>query len=120
MRSWLLTAVIDGLFASFLSAVLYQTTVARLWQRVASTLIGSSAYDGGTGTVLLGLLVHIGVAFGWSADFLLLVRRSPWLRDVVSSPYGVEDAWALTAPKSLVAAYRAGAAGSRRRSPSTN
>lgn len=98
IRAWLLTAVIDGLFASVLSAVFYQSTVARLWQRVAGTLIGSGALDGGAGTVLLGLVMHLCVAFAWSAVFLLLVRQSLWLRDVVSSRYGVLKVAAFYGP----------------------
>ena len=31
LRAWLLSAVVDGLFSSVLSAVFYGSTVARLW-----------------------------------------------------------------------------------------
>jgi hypothetical protein len=33
--------------------------------------------------------MHFGVAFAWSALFLVLVTRSAWLRRVLDSPYGV-------------------------------
>lgn len=88
-RAWLLTAVIDALFSSILVSVFYHSTVARLWQGVASVLLGKGALDGGTTTVLIGLLMHFGVAFGWSAVFLFLFMRSAWIRDVLASPYGV-------------------------------
>lgn len=80
LGAWLTTAVTDGLFAC-VSALLFGTPVARLWQGVASTLLGKSAYDGGTRTVLIGVLMHFGVALAWSALFLLLATSSARLRD---------------------------------------
>lgn len=88
VRAGLLTGVIDGLFASVLSVAFYGSTVTRLFQNVASTLLGQEAFDGGTSTALIGLLMHFGVAFGWSAVFLLLVTRSPSIRRVLGSRYG--------------------------------
>jgi hypothetical protein len=89
VRAWLLTAVTDGLFASALSAFAYGSTVTRLWQGVASTLIGPAAFEGGTRTALVGVLMHFGVALGWSAVFLALVSSSARLRRVVRSPGGI-------------------------------
>lgn len=88
VRAGLLTGVTDGLFAIVLSVGFYDSTVTRLFQGVASTLLGREALDGGVPTALAGVLMHFGVAFGWSAVFLLLVLRSPWLRRVLGSPYG--------------------------------
>ena len=88
VRAWLLTAVIDGLFSSVLSVAFSGSTVARLFQGVASTLLGKSALEGGTRTALVGLLMHFGVALGWSSVFLLLAMRSAWLRRVLGRPYG--------------------------------
>jgi hypothetical protein len=89
LRAGLLTGVTDGLFASVLSVAFYGSTVTRLFQGVASTLLGKEAFDGGTATALRGVLMHFGVAFGWSAVFLLLATRSPWIRRVLTSPYGI-------------------------------
>lgn len=88
VRAGLLTGVTDGLFAIVLSVAFYGSTVTRLFQGVASTLLGREAYDGGTPTALIGVLMHFGVAFGWSAVFLLLVLRSPRIRRVLTSRYG--------------------------------
>jgi hypothetical protein len=88
LRAGLLTGITDGLFASVLSVAFYGSTVTRLFQGVASTLLGKEAIDGGTTPALIGVLMHFGVAFGWSAVFLLL-SRSPWIRRVLSSRYGV-------------------------------
>jgi hypothetical protein len=82
------TAVVDGLFSSVLSVAFYHSTVTRLFQGVASVLVGPAALDGGTRTAAIGVLMHVGVAFGWSAVFLLLVTRSARIRRVLASPQG--------------------------------
>ncbi|MFL5579873.1 MAG: hypothetical protein ACJ8AO_05825 [Gemmatimonadaceae bacterium] len=89
LRAWLVTAVVDGIFASTLSATAYGSTVARLWQGVASVLLGPSALQGGTRTMLIGLLMHVGVALGWSAVFLFLWARSARLRRLTSTWPGI-------------------------------
>ena len=88
VRAGLLTGITDGLFSSVLSVAFYDSTVTRLFQGVASTLLGKEALDGGTQTALIGVLMHFGVAFGWSAVFMLLVMRSAWVRRVLGSPFG--------------------------------
>jgi uncharacterized membrane protein YagU involved in acid resistance len=98
VRAGLLTGVTDGLFATVQSAVTPGSTVIRLWQGVASTVLGKSAYDGGVPTALLGLLMHFCVAFAWSAVFLFVVMRSSWVRRKVSSPSGVVGIAALYGP----------------------
>ena len=89
VRAWLLTAISDGLFACFLSGVVYRSGVTRLWQGVASVLLGPEALTGGTRTALIGVLMHFGVAFTWSAVFLFLVMRWARVREVLASPWGV-------------------------------
>jgi hypothetical protein len=89
VRAGLLTGVTDGLFSSVLAVAAYHSTATRLFQGVAATLLGKQAFDGGTLTAVIGLLMHFGVAFGWSAVFLVLVMRSPWIRGLLASPYGV-------------------------------
>jgi hypothetical protein len=98
VRAWLLTAVSDGLFSSVLSAAFYGSTVARLWQGVASVLLGPAALNGGTRTVLIGLAMHFGVALAWSTVFLLLVAGLPFLRRILASPLGVVKVAAVYGP----------------------
>jgi hypothetical protein len=98
LRAGLLTGVIDGLFSSVLSVWFYHSTVARLFQGVASTVFGKEALDGGIPTVLLGVLMHFGVAFGWSAVFLFAVMRLSWIRRVLTSRYGVVKVASLYGP----------------------
>lgn len=94
----LLTGVIDGLFASVQSVFFNGSTVTRLFQGVASTLLGREALEGGTTTALIGVLMHFGVAFGWSAVFLLLAQRSAWIRRVLASRYGIVKVAAVYGP----------------------
>ena len=89
VRAGLTTGVIDGLFASVLAAFFYGSTVTRLFQGVASTVLGPDALTGGTRTAAIGVLMHFGVAFAWSAVFALLVTRSSFLRRVLARPTGI-------------------------------
>jgi hypothetical protein len=87
VRAGLLTALSDGLFACVLT-FFYGSTVMRLWQGVAATVLGPRAFDGGLQTAAVGVLMHVGVAFGWSALFVLVVSRSTAVRRVLASRYG--------------------------------
>jgi hypothetical protein len=98
LRAGLLTAVCDGLFSSILSVAAYHSTVERLFQGVASTLLGPAAFEGGPRTALIGVLMHFGVAFGWSAVFLLLVLRSTRIRNLLRGSRGVIKVAAIYGP----------------------
>jgi len=98
VRAWLVTGVTDAIFSSVLVTVFYHSTVTRLWQGVASVLLGKEALNGGTTTALIGLLIHFGVAFGWSAVFLFLFMQSARIRELVASRYGVIKVAALYGP----------------------
>ena len=98
VRAWLLTAIVDAIFSSVLSVAFYHSTVARLWQGVASTLLGKGALDGGLQTVAIGLLMHFGVALAWSVVFLLMFENSAPLRRAVWSRYGVLKVAAVYGP----------------------
>jgi hypothetical protein len=98
VQAGVLTALTDGLFSSVLNVAAYHSTVSRLWQGVASVVLGADAFAGGTRTVLIGLAMHLAVAFTWSAVFLFLVRPVPRVRRILSSPYGVIGVAALYGP----------------------
>ncbi len=98
LRAGLLTGIVDGTFSSVLNVVAYGSTVTRLFQGVASTLLGSQAFEGGTSTALAGVVMHFGVAFAWSAVFVLLVSRWSWVRRLLGSPYGPVKVGALYGP----------------------
>ena len=94
----LATAIADGIFACVLSVGFYHSTFSRLWQGVAAVLLGPSALQGGNRTVAIGLLMHLLVAFTWSAIFLFGALRMQWVRDVVKSPGGIMKTAALYGP----------------------
>jgi len=98
VRTWLTIAVVDFIFASCLSVFAYGSTFSRLWQGVASTVLGPSAMQGGTRTVLVGLLLHVCVAFTWSAVFLTLATYSARLRQLIATPAGIVGAAAVYGP----------------------
>ena len=98
LRTWLTIAVIDGIFASCLSVFAYGSTFSRLWQGVASTVLGPSALQGGTQAVLVGLLLHVCVAFTWSAVFLTLATYFPRLRRIIATPAGILGVAAVYGP----------------------
>jgi hypothetical protein len=98
LRAGLLTAVVDGLFSSILSVAAYGSTVSRLFQGVASVLLGSEALSGGLRTAVIGVFMHVLVAFTWSAVFLFVVLRWTWIRGLLASPYGVLKVAALYGP----------------------
>src|SRR6476469_1115872 len=98
VRAGLLTAIIDGLFSSVLAAFFYGSTVTRLWQGVASVPLGPSALEGGLHTALIGLAIHLCVSFTWSAVFLFLGMRLPFIRALVATRYGVLKVAAIYGP----------------------
>jgi hypothetical protein len=98
VRAALLTAVLDGLFSSILVTFFYGSTVTRLFQGVAATLLGPAAFDGGMRTALIGVAMHVGVAFGWSAVFLFGVMRSSGIRRALASRSGVIKIAAIYGP----------------------
>ena len=98
VRAGVLTALSDGLFSSVLVTVFYGSTFAALWKGVASRLLGPGARDGGTSIVLVGLVLHICVAFGWSAVYLFGVSRVRWVRTLLHSRFGVVKVAAIYGP----------------------
>jgi hypothetical protein len=58
LRAGVLTGLTDGLFSSVLAAFFYGSTVSRLWQGVASVLLGAAAFEGGTRTDFAKPFVH--------------------------------------------------------------
>lgn len=88
LRAWILTAILDGLFSSALNVFAYGSTVKRLWQGVASTVFGAAALERDS-MAWVGLAMHVGVAFTWSAIFLLVYKQSNAVRRLVDGPRGL-------------------------------
>lgn len=80
LLGWFLCGVLD-IAAAFGQAWLQagRGPVAVL-KGVASALVGPSALDGGADMAVIGLLMHFGVALGWTLVFLWLSGRSMFVR----------------------------------------
>ena len=98
LRAWITIAVIDGIFATTLPVVAYGQPLGRVWKGVASVLLGPAAMQGGTRTVLFGLLMHASVALTWTTVFLILALVSPRLRRIVATPAGILGVATLYGP----------------------
>ena len=98
LRAWLALTVVDGIFATTLPVVAYGQPLWRVWKGVASVLLGPTAMQGGTGTILFGLLMHASVALTWTTVFLVLALLSPRLRRIVATPAGILGVATLYGP----------------------
>jgi hypothetical protein len=98
LRAGLLVGVSDACFAMVTNAVMRGSGAARVWQGVASVLVGKEALNGGAAMTALGVLMHFTVAFTWSALFLVAVLRSPKIRAVLDSEYGALKVAAVLGP----------------------
>ena len=84
-------AILDGLAASIQFGLL-GIPLLRVWQGVASGLLGEPAFSRGWTTGSLGLLLHFVIAFIWAAVFVGLSRLLPFVARAhwISGPlYGV-------------------------------
>ena len=88
LASTIAVAVIDGLFAIVVYVVFGTATITRLFQSIASALIGPSAFRGGTTTFALGIALHVTVALAWSIIFLLLLRGTRFVPRMLDSRLG--------------------------------
>lgn len=86
--TWLVTATWDFVCATMLSVLAYGSTFSRLWQGVASTVLGPPALTMGWRGVAAGLGLHLLVALTWSAAFVIAVAAWPGLRRAITSPAG--------------------------------
>lgn len=91
LASTLAVALLDGLFAIFLYVVRGTTTIERLFQGIASALIGPAAYRGGATTFALGVALHLTVALAWSVIFLLALRGSRLVPRMLEWRFGALD-----------------------------
>ena len=65
---------------------------------MAAVPLGPRALDGGLRTALIGVALHVVVAFAWSTVFFVLLERWSWLARLVKSRYGTFKAAALYGP----------------------
>ena len=92
LYSGLTVGVLDGIAAT-VSTVVRGGSPIRVFQYIASGMLGQSAFQGGWATFVLGLLLHFVIAFGASIVFISAARFVTWLSRIpfyLSGPvYGV-------------------------------
>src|SRR6185436_6788800 len=102
LRRWLqaglVTAITDFLFSSILVKFFYGSTVTRLWQGVASVPLGQDAFNGGLRTVLIGVGIHVCVAFAWTTVFLVLLTLIPAIDRIAHRRFGLITLAAIYGP----------------------
>ena len=82
-------AALDGSYAILVYVwILHLTTAARIFQGIASHLIGKGSFDGGAATVALGVALHFTVAYGWTVAYYVALRTFASLRALVSTTGG--------------------------------
>jgi hypothetical protein len=84
-----LVAVLDISFADTYWVVFRgATTLQRIFQSIAAGVLGKDAFTVGSRAVLLGVVLHCVIAFGWTAVFFALASRWPAFRRVLLGPSG--------------------------------
>lgn len=76
-----IVGVLDGLDAVVLSWVRSGVAPTRVFQFIASGLIGRDAFSGGVATAWLGVLLHFVIAAGIVSVYVLASRRLAALRE---------------------------------------
>jgi len=97
LRAWALITVVDAIFATTLPVVAYHQPLGRVWQGVASMLLGRGAQLDAP-TILFGLVMHASVALLWTSVFMILAVLSPRLRRIVATPAGILGVATLYGP----------------------
>ncbi len=93
----LIVGVLDGLSAVVLSAM-KGVSATRVFQYIASGLLGRDSFSGGMKTALLGVLLHFVIAFGVATVFYVASLYLPFLiRNAVicGMIYGVIAYWMM-------------------------
>jgi hypothetical protein len=71
--------LLDALYATVLWGFIIGDNPAGVWQSVAAGLLGKASYEGGSGTALLGLVLHFFIAFVMALVYVRAARRLPVL-----------------------------------------
>lgn len=75
----LVVGILDGLFALTFYGLILGIKPMRIFQAVASGLLGKAAYEGGIRTFLLGILLHFVVATCIATVYYLASLKLPFL-----------------------------------------
>ncbi len=76
----LAVGILDFLDATLFFGIYLKVGVQRVWQSVASGLLGQKAFEGGLPTAVLGVFLHFFIAFGIVTVYYLVSRKLRFLR----------------------------------------
>lgn len=83
MVAGLVIAVLNGLDQTIFAVLALQATPLTVFQYFASAVLGLAAFSGGYATALLGLLMHLVIAFVVTGVFILAARSMALVRRTV-------------------------------------
>jgi uncharacterized membrane protein YagU involved in acid resistance len=75
----LVAGALDALDAALVITALNNVSAVRVFQFIASGLLGVQSFRGGTATAILGVLLHFTIAIGAAATFYFASLRLPFL-----------------------------------------
>ena len=75
----LIAGLLDGLDAALIITVLNGVSAVRVFQFIASGLLGVQSFRGGLATAALGVFLHFTIAIGAAATFYLASLKLPFL-----------------------------------------
>ncbi|MFT3948529.1 MAG: hypothetical protein QM763_16315 [Agriterribacter sp.] len=79
--AWIIAGTADAAAAVIVySFVLKQASALKIFQGIASGILGKQAFNGGVGIGLLGLLLHYCIALCWVIFYFLLFPRLSFLQ----------------------------------------
>ncbi|MGH7531668.1 MAG: hypothetical protein ACREL4_00135, partial [Gemmatimonadales bacterium] len=70
-------------------------TTRRIFQGIATGLLGNGSFEGGAGTELLGVILHFTIAYTWTLIYFVVSRRWTTIRRWVQSRRGAAIAGPL-------------------------
>lgn len=80
IRAWLTAGTLDIGIASTWYPLTVGAHVIRIYQGIASGILGARAFDGGLATAALGLACHYLIALIWTTIYFVAYPRLPLLR----------------------------------------
>jgi hypothetical protein len=92
LQAILASGILDATAASLQAGLTLKVTPQRVFQGVASGLLGPRALEGGAGTAVLGLALHFLIALIISTIYVLAAQRLSFLLDhplVAGALYGI-------------------------------
>lgn len=98
LKIGLLVGTLDIIAACFQSYIMANVMPSTILKYIASGVFGKSAYSGGFGMLICGLLFHFVIAFACTASYFLLYPKIAFLKKywLVNSVLIALVAWAVT------------------------